>query len=100
MRVWEEDWVFDGRWLKVAPAHGEVYGNTFACCDYANDDDANARIRLAAAAPSMARLLRALCAEHGSRARFDWAYWSEEIEAELMRAGIPLPEEPVLKEST
>lgn len=93
MSVWEEEWVFDGRWLKVAPAQGEVYGHTFACCDYSQDDDGPARAKLAAAAPSMARLLRALVAEHGDRHTFDWAYWFAELEAELERAGVPVPKE-------
>ena len=53
----------------------------------------DADAKLAAAAPAMARLLRALYAEHGDRRTFDWAYWHSEIEEELNRAGVPLPED-------
>lgn len=95
MSAWEEDWEFDGRrWLRTKPTADEPYGETLAAFDYSANSIEEAG-KLAAAAPSMARFLRTLYAEHGdNRSTFDWAYWAEEIEAELVKAGVPLPEEP------
>lgn len=46
------------------------------------------RAKLMAAAPEMARMLLALHDEHGDRHTFDWAYWFDEIEEVLVRAGV------------
>lgn len=100
-KAWEEQWVAekpatqnilttDGEWVaRFSPSPG------------ISPDHELARTKLAASAPAMARLLRALYGEHGDRVTFDWAYWAEEIEAALLRAGVPLPEdgEPLPKES-
>lgn len=51
------------------------------------------RLKLAAAAPEMALMLLELYRHHGDKAVFDWAYWFDEIEKVLAKAGVPMPED-------
>jgi hypothetical protein len=98
MKPWEQTWdavqFNSGGWLKTELHHGE---GQVSCLDWgeASTEDPGdaaedlARAKLAAAAPEMARLLKALHDEHGDRHTFDWAYWHDEIEAVLLKAGVP-----------
>lgn len=85
MKPWEETWSVDETGRMIRNEGGYRIAEAIEL-DIPPREGANAK--LAAAAPEMARLLRELHGQHGDRRTFDWAYWSSEIEAVLIKAGV------------
>ena len=73
---------------KDTEPRGYIFVNLGGVCGQPGFEESEARARLAAQAPAMARLLLDLSSEHGDRQTFDWAYWHTEINAALEAAGV------------
>lgn len=99
LRPWEETWSANRNGIDLGEPSDSGVGPNLA--QFNGDDDHpdpmsdRSRARLAAAAPEMARLLRDLHDEHGPRHTFDWAYWFDQIERVLDKAGVDPVSRPV-----